>query len=383
MSSSSKINFPNLDGIRFFAFFAVFVNHVVNSLGHKSKNGFVELFKYKYLSNGDLGVSFFFVLSGFLITYLLIHEKQEQGRIHVPHFYLRRILRIWPLYFLVLFLSLVLIPSLQPFIHGGFPMRIGINKLNPWMFTCFLGNMDFIYHGISNSVVSILWSVSVEEQFYLFWPLVVAITPRKYLWVVFTAFIGCSAAYRFGWSDGKSVNLKFHTLSCLSDLATGALLAALSMQQGFREFFRTLPRWSILLVYGLLIFLFMIRFELGMNKEYKLWIAAFLPLLFSGCFAFVLAEQNFSEGSFFKFSRLKTISDLGKYTYGMYCYHMLVFFFLLFFAQLAGLKVTGMNKFELFLLAVSGLLFTIWAAKMSYRYVEKPFLKLKDRFTKV
>lgn len=381
MSASSKTFFPNLDALRFFAFFAVFVNHAATSLGYKSKSIFVELFKYKYISNGDLGVSFFFVLSGFLITYLLLKEKEDQGKIHIPDFYMRRVLRIWPLYFLVVLICLLLVPMFQQYIHGAFPMKIGTEKLNPVLYLTFLGNFDFIYHGISNTLIAPLWSVSVEEQFYLAWPLIIAFIPRKYLLPVFVTLILGSISYRLFLSEGKNVNLKFHTISSLSDLACGATLALLSFKEGFLEKMRSFKKRWILLIYVLGITLFLQRFNIGMIKLNYLFIPAFLPFLFSLFFAFIIAEQNFAERSIFKLCRLKRISDLGKYTYGMYCYHMLVFFFILLVAQVAGFPAIGMNKYQLILMTVVGFILTTVISKLSYHYMESWFLRKKDIFS--
>jgi peptidoglycan/LPS O-acetylase OafA/YrhL len=379
---SSKIYFPNLDPLRFFAFFAVFVNHAANSLGYHSSNVHVELFKYKYLSNGDLGVSFFFVLSGFLITYLLLKEKEETSGISIRNFYMRRVLRIWPLYFLVVLICLLLTPHLQQFIHGAFPLKIGIAKLNSFLYMSFLGNFDFVYHGISNTLIAPLWSVSVEEQFYLAWPLIIAFVPRKFLLHVFVLLICASVCYRLFLSGGKNVNLKFHTFSSLSDLATGALLAWLSFREKFLVLMRSLPRWKIFVAYALGIALFLNRFALSSLKLNTLLIPAFLPLLFAVFFAFIIAEQNFSERSFLKLAKLRRISALGKYTYGMYCYHMLVFFFILFTLQYCGMDLRHIDKWELAGITLGALVLTIGASKISYIYFERWFLGKKGRFEK-
>jgi len=233
MQNHNKIFFQNLDGLRFFAFVMVFLNHATNSIGYNSNNVYVKLFIYKYLSNGDLGVNFFFVLSGFLITYLLLSEKESIGKINTSNFYLRRMLRIWPLYYFVLMLGLVLIPALVQNSGVAFPMKVGVDKLNHYLYLAFLGNFDFIYHGITNSTIGVLWSISVEEQFYLVWPLIIAIIPKRYLTSVFIAFIFWSVCYRLFFSEGKGVLLKFHTISSLSDLATGALLALLATKESF------------------------------------------------------------------------------------------------------------------------------------------------------
>jgi peptidoglycan/LPS O-acetylase OafA/YrhL len=100
--AKAKIFFPNLDGLRFVSFFVVFLYHSLLSILSYLKDSSPRVYTVlEFLfRHGNLGVNFFFVLSGFLITYLLIKEKEFNGRIHVPNFYVRRILRIWPLYYL-------------------------------------------------------------------------------------------------------------------------------------------------------------------------------------------------------------------------------------------------------------------------------------------
>ena len=97
MIDSNKVFFPNLEGLRFFAFFVVFINHAFASLGYYNPSKTFVFVRTHFLLNGNLGVSFFFVLSGFLITYLLLKEKELTGKINIKNFYLRRVLRIWPL----------------------------------------------------------------------------------------------------------------------------------------------------------------------------------------------------------------------------------------------------------------------------------------------
>jgi len=99
-SHTGKVYFDNLDGLRFFCFLAVFLFHSFHTdLPTVKQHWLYSFFKFELFGNGFLGVNFFFVLSGFLITYLLIKEKTRNRFIHIGNFWVRRILRIWPLYF--------------------------------------------------------------------------------------------------------------------------------------------------------------------------------------------------------------------------------------------------------------------------------------------
>jgi peptidoglycan/LPS O-acetylase OafA/YrhL len=380
MIKEQKTYFPDLDSLRTLAFLAVFVNHATFSIGYKSSNVFARVFSHKYLSNGDLGVSFFFVLSGFLITWLLMEEKLDKGKISIKNFYMRRVVRIWPVYFLVVILCLLVVPSLQQYISGPFPMRIGIDKLNPYLYLTFLGNYDFIFNGITNSLIAVLWSVSIEEQFYLVWPLIIAFVPTRFLVPSFIIIIIAALSYRLFYSEGIATLIKHHTLSCSADLTVGALAAAMCRKDSFRKKVQELPRYVLLLVYALGITLFCFRFSLSLNKEYELQIHSLMPFAFALFFAFVIVEQNFAARSFFKAGKIKILRRGGKYSYSMYCYHMLVFFLVLFFIQLSGFRVMGFNKYEYGITVICALVITIMLSMISFRYFETPFLRLKRRF---
>jgi peptidoglycan/LPS O-acetylase OafA/YrhL len=384
IQSQKKIFFPNLDGLRFMAFLGVFVNHAFGCLAYRNNDTTYKFIRERFLFGGDLGVNLFFVLSGFLITYLLLKEKEFYGKINILHFYVRRILRIWPVYFVVIIICIVFLPPLKEFIPPAFPISPSIDKLSPVLYVTFIGNFDYILHGITNVMIGVLWSVSVEEQFYLFWPLLVAFIPRKFLLSAFITIIAGSVAYRFfGSNGGHSMLLKYHSLSCTTYLATGAVLAYFSTKESFISIVAKTPRWLIIILY--LMFLAIIPFRTIIWKfgAYYVHVASILPVILSLFFAFFIAEQNYALKSFYKFSRLKLISELGKYTYGMYCYHMMVFFFVLLAMHHSGINVNNVNKYVFTFELLISMLLTIVISKLSYRYFESPFLRLKDRYAHI
>jgi peptidoglycan/LPS O-acetylase OafA/YrhL len=380
MSQSNKIFFPNLEGLRFFAFFIVFINHATICLGYNNPS---ENFKYvrsHFLQNGDLGVSFFFVLSGFLITYLLLKEKELSGKINIKKFYLRRVLRIWPLYFLVVFLCLIIFPMLSSIRPAYFPIRVDISKLNPWFYLTFTGNFDYLTNGITNVLIGVLWSVSIEEQFYLFWPLIIALTPTKHLLKVFIILIFGSIAFRFFYAQGNALIIKYHSLSSLSDLTTGASIAYLSTKDRFLKLMARTPKYAIIIVYSILIILLLYRINIWKLGIYYNAASSILPVIFSSIFAFIILEQNYAEHSFYKISNSKTISSFGKYTYGMYCYHMLTFFSVLFIFYLMGIDIMQVSKYTFVFAAFTSLCSTMLISQISYYYFESFFLRLKTKF---
>lgn len=379
--SSGKTFFPHLDALRFFAFFAVFVNHVFNSMGYYTTDRTTKFIIKNFLSTGSLGVSFFFVLSGFLITYLLLEEKEWKGSIDIKKFYLRRILRIWPLYFLIVGLALLALPLLIDYIPANFPVRFAMDKLNPWLYIGFAGNFDYLFNGISNVVIGVLWSVSIEEQFYLFWPLIIAFIPKKRLLPVFFLVITVSVLFRFYFSNGGNIKIiNYHSFSCMSDLAVGAVAAYFVTSKQFVERLRTLPRYLIETVYFIGFALLPFRDYIWKFGVHYVHVAAVLPVLVAFFFAFIILEQCYAEHSFFKAGNLKRISKMGTYTYGMYCYHMTVFFIVLLVFSLFDIQVSDISPLQLFFTALLCLLLTIGLSRLSYTYFESKFLNLKKKF---
>ncbi|MBP8115058.1 MAG: acyltransferase, partial [Chitinophagaceae bacterium] len=146
-TKKEKIFFPNLDGLRFFSFIIVFFSHIfATQYDYIKEEGWYQLFKGRLFGDGDMGVSFFFVLSGFLITYLLIKEKQLTGKVHISSFYIRRTLRIWPLYYFCVLFGFIAFPVLKS-AFGQVPNETA----DPFLCSIFLNNFNAIYNGPPDS----------------------------------------------------------------------------------------------------------------------------------------------------------------------------------------------------------------------------------------
>jgi peptidoglycan/LPS O-acetylase OafA/YrhL len=160
-SKKVKVFFPNLDGLRAIAAMMVVIAHIE---GHKANFGFERFTLLNLMPLGRMGVTLFFVLSGFLITYLLLVERNLRNGIEYKKFYIRRVLRIWPLYFLVLLTGYYIYP--RGMLDTSF------------IFSIFLmPNVAFVI-GLPN-VIDPIWSIGVEEQFYLIQPHLLRIRKSK------------------------------------------------------------------------------------------------------------------------------------------------------------------------------------------------------------
>ncbi|GAB4093971.1 acyltransferase family protein [Flaviaesturariibacter terrae] len=371
------VYFPNLDGLRYFCFLSVFLFHSFSNSNPQITGDSRYIMLRRFLINGSVGVNFFFVLSGFLITYLLLTEKKETGRIHVGAFYVRRVLRIWPLYFFCVFFGFVLFPMFKAY-FGQVPSE----PANSWFYVTFLANFDFIAHRPDASVLAILWSVAVEEQFYLFWPLLMAFVPARFQLHLFGAVLALSLAFRafilsHGYdNDINSVQLNINTLAIIGDFAIGGAAAWLAFtKRGFMARFAEMPRAAIAAIYAAVIVILLFRMEIFQTSTFG-WMVDRMVL--STVFALVIIEQCFAKNSLFKLSRFPRISKLGTFTYGLYCLHLISILIVHTLLQRARLT----DSFYPFILleGIGSLALVMIMAYLSYNYFEKPFLKLKSKF---
>ena len=367
-----RIFFPNLDGLRFLAFLSVFLYHSLATDDSELKQTVLYRGAEALFRQGHLGVNLFFVLSGFLITYLLMAERKSTGRIHIGHFYLRRGLRIWPLFYLVVFFGFVVFPILKQSL-GQVPdetARLGY-------YLAFINNFDFIQNGTDASTLGVLWSIAVEEQFYLAWPLILWVTPTRRYPLVFSAIVVASVWFRTLHYQDRDV-LDYHTLSIISDMAVGGWGAyAVWRSDRVIEALRGARKQWIVLAYvigflGLCIRPWMLDLPTYVIMD---------RLACSAMFLFIIVEQNEARNSVWKLGGAKRLSRLGRYSYGLYCWHFVGILITLQLSQAIGpnsyaWQVVGLET------AVA-LTITIALALASYHGYEKPFLRFKSKFQKV
>lgn len=380
---AGKKYFPNLDSLRFFAFFAVFISHAALFLGYENQTKIFTTLKTYILANGDVGVSFFFVLSGFLITFILLQEKNKNRNISLKKFYIKRILRIWPVYFIALILGFFVLPFFMHALIGNahlpFIANAPLNVLPRYLF--FLANFSLAFHGGASVLTDILWSISVEEQFYLVWPFIVAFVPNKYLPRVLIGLIVASSIYKYVYAYDSYI-LAYSTFSVMSDLCIGSLLGYIAVcRQDLILKWKTIPKSLILSSYaGILLLVVSRHWYIPAWYAHKIifpLVVSSASLLLAMLFAVVIYEQNEAITSFIKVGNLRIASKLGKISYGLYSYHMIAVALVLSIASYFAVKLSYSSGVVWLSFGVLSLLSTILIAHLSFRYIEKWFLDKK------
>ncbi len=307
------------------------------------------------VANFNIGVDIFFLMSGFLITYLLLVERQRYGRIDIGSFYMRRVLRIWPLYYFCVLMG----PVLTHFYRE--------KAVNLPMFLVFLGNFDLMNHDWGSTAINHLWSICVEEHFYLVWPVLIALVPTRYLTTAFSFVISSSFLVRLYYHffvEYPWLKLYLNTFCRWDTLAIGSLLAYLYF---YRLLAPQVPRAIRLLIYGLTFLLFI-------NDKYGKWDDVFLVTVkryvYISVIAFFLGNILFNPNSLIRWRGRSVFHYFGKISYGIYMYHGFIIFFIV--REFPALY----NR--LFIVWV--LLITLLVSALSYELVEKPLLRFKRHF---
>jgi peptidoglycan/LPS O-acetylase OafA/YrhL len=369
----SAVHMPVLDGIRGTAILAVLLFHFMTP---ENREGFANAAVSWLFSYGALGVDLFFVLSGFLITGILYDARTDEH--YFRNFYMRRLLRIFPLYYgvlVIIFLVLPLIPALR-----GSELT-GLRPYQAWAWLYAVNIYLAIHDGWVLSYIEHFWSLAVEEQFYLIWPLAVwllSAKPRVFLTfsliVAAASFVGRIAAAMAG---AGPVVIEVLTPFQLDALAIGGFFAVYLRQPGGEGGARRLVLPLALAGLGLLVIQFGARhLTLGESALEAVRGGAFHLLLAALLLKGLLGPAS-SGLSRFLLSR--PLAFLGKYSYGLYVYHhFLSYYFsnhrteLMLAARLGCSYMTA-----LVLQAAAGIAVSIVLAWLSYEFFEKPLLRLK------
>ncbi|MGV3586331.1 MAG: acyltransferase family protein, partial [Adhaeribacter sp.] len=242
------------------------------------------------------------------------------------------------------------------------------------LFATFLSNFNNIVNGQPDAgILALLWSVSVEEQFYIFWPLLFILFKKKRVWL-FILIILVSILFRFIYFKNFTV-IYHHTLSYAGDMALGGFAGWLMFNYpDLKSYFINLSKKAIIGFY----FISFIILGLKPYLVSNLYFIGLREILFSFVFTFIILEQNFSKNSFYKIGNSHFVSYWGKYTYGLYCLHFIIILVITNLFKYLGLGESIWHVLLIIpLISFSATLFVSW---ISFNYFEVYFLKLKDKF---
>lgn len=357
-----KIYFPNLNGIRFIAAFLVIIHHIEQIKLMFHLDNYWEVPFVRVI--GKLGVVLFFVLSGFLITYLLLAEEQVFKTINIRKFYIRRMLRIWPLYFLIVLLALFIFPNINLFIWPDYGKEVIYQNLplKVILFAVFLPNLVLAMLG-KIPYASHIWSIGTEEQFYLVWPILLRYFKRNRIFLMLSIIL-FYATVVFILYFNQGVLQRFWSTFRIDCMAIGGIYAIL--------LFRKSPVIKILmnkfLFYSTLVLVILL-----------LAFGVFIPFIHYDFYSvlFGIIILNFAANPAIHISlENKVFNYLGNISYGLYMYHPVGI-------TLALVISLSINRPTNWLIYPLSTLFTIILAALSYTYFEAFFLRFKDRFSRI
>lgn len=365
-----KIYFPNLNGLRFIAAFLVIIHHIEQFKSIYGLNSYWEKIPFINII-GKLGVILFFVLSGFLITYLLLSEEKTRNKISIKSFYVRRILRIWPLYFFILILAFAVLPNIKLFVLPGYEAEFVYSDLiyKLILFVFFLPNLVMPMFGLV-PFASHVWSIGIEEQFYLAWPVVLKFVKKRRILLMLSIiffYLLISRALNSVYTDflpHKTELKAIWSAFNIDCMAIGGLFAILlirknkilSFLMNKYVFYTTLILCLTMLIQGVYI----------PYIHYEVYAVLFGVLIL-----------NFAANPGIKISlENKVMNYLGKISYGLYMYHPIGIVLSIYLA-------TSIGVVSNWLLYPLGTGLTIILASASYKYLESGFLNLKAKFSKI
>jgi peptidoglycan/LPS O-acetylase OafA/YrhL len=337
---------PQLDAVRGLAVLLVLLHNT---------DRYPSLHLHLISDNGWMGVDLFFVLSGLLITGILLDTKQSDG--YFRNFYARRCLRIWPLYYSALLFMFVIVPILRPSeAHTVFEARS-----SPWWsYPLFLQNFLVPIPNGATGLLSVTWSLAVEEQFYLVWPLVVRFCTEGHLRKIAIAVICLSPAVRLYLSLYR-VNIYSNTFCRLDGLMAGALLAIVIRSGSFLPSKFVTRAWITLLVSAPLALVIETLFRAR-------WIVFSLIALASVSFVYLalFSTQRWLQALLTN----RFLVYTGTISYGIYLLQKI---------PLDAAKSFHLDRYQFLALPITAAA-TYAMAALSWNLLEKPFLRLKRFF---
>lgn len=354
---NTKQHFESFDALRFISFLIVFFSHLP----------YYKLKSLQFLHlKGTIGVNFFFILSGFLITYILLFEKNINGTINLKQFFIKRILRIWPLYF-----SLLLFAFFSTFIIKIVGLPSSNDGYTPnWFLSClFLENYMIIYHNefANVSPLPVTWSLCIEEHFYILWGILLFFLKKTRILptIIGLIIVGYLSRFIFDYNNWLFKDI----FTNIDYFMYGAIPAYFYTNNTlkFNEIINRISKKIKILVILLSIVLIYVASHNELKNFHLLEPIAFGILFTSVLIIFIPAnnEMKIKSGTLF--------SKLGKYTYSLYLTHIII---INFYIQLFTKANWNLEKNNLIFIILT-LLTTIFVSYLTFSIIELPFLKLK------
>jgi peptidoglycan/LPS O-acetylase OafA/YrhL len=365
------VYFPNLNALRFIAALLVVLHHIeqfkhLYHLPDHWDNPFIHVI-------GKLGVVLFFVLSGFLITYLLLTEQDTTGKINIKNFYIRRVLRIWPLYFFIIFLALAVLPQIPFFIVPGYEKSVLFTHLiaKVVLFVLILPNLVYVLLGVI-PFASQTWSIGTEEQFYIIWPILMKYVKNKWVLMIGTIVLFLAVQFtlwqlhQFKYATLLSLILTTMPIDCM---AIGGLYALIAYHT---------DNTTVLAIRKVL-FNKVLQFIIFIGTAALIAFGVRFPMyhfeIYAVLFGFIIINLAANNNRIINIEN-KVFDYCGKISYGLYMYHSIAIVIVL-------RTLMWLNCLTDFLLYPLTIALTILFSGLSYKYLEKRFIGIKSRYTNV
>ena len=377
MSKIISKHIPVLDGIRAYAILMVCLVHFfqVDELGLYSSHKYIGIFLFKFSNIGLKGVELFFILSGFLITGILVDSKKSNK--YFRSFYARRFIRIFPLYYLVLAISFLVLPHLLDIDDAG--KHVINNQFWLWTYTSnishFLGFSSDWDTSLNFPSFGHFWSLCVEEHFYIFWPLVIYLVKEKFLkttmWLI-VALSSFSVIWIYIYPNYLPI-LGWTTIKCSGILSLGGLLALE---------YKNKPNWDqISMLAKKLVLPFFLLFVLShfIPRRYDIFpVVTYFTSIIAFLLVLIVALNNNKITN--KCFNRKWLYFIGKISYGIYIYHgMLRPYFKTYLYNNIIVEIDD-SIIATILYTILATSISIFIAWVSWELIEKPILRLKKYF---
>lgn len=371
-SKGERLYFPNLNGLRAIGAGIVMIGHVE----------FIKmdwgLPAYSWFPvPGKVGVCLFFALSGFLISSLLLQELDDTYTIQLKKFYLRRIFRIWPLYYLVILLSLFVFTQvgwLVPPGTSGKEVLSHLNLTNVIILVCLLPNFTHFLIPYADQ----RWSIVVEEQFYLFQPFLVRLLRRRErliaafiviifspeIWALLIRLTGLNRWISVGITDALGLQMKY--LACI---AVGCLFSMLFFKREGRLkrlLFSSVTQWGVVACLAAFIVAGFYVYHSDELIDFR---------VYSFLFAIVVVNASQNPRTIFRLER-PLLDFLGKISYGIYMYHPVCIGAALVIARVVTAGGLVVQNIVIYVFSIG---LTVLVSWLSFNYFEAWFLRLKSK----